>query len=49
MMILVVFMSISLIGCGTTQSNLEKKEAPKTPVQKTTKPKTMPAKKITGN
>ncbi|KJR46441.1 Ribose ABC transport system, periplasmic ribose-binding protein RbsB [Desulfosporosinus sp. I2] len=29
MMMLVVFMSISLIGCGTTQSNLEKKEAPK--------------------
>lgn len=27
----------------------EKEEAPKTPVQKTTKPKAMPAKKITGN
>ena len=30
MMMLVVLMAIALIGCGTTQSNLENKETPKT-------------------
>lgn len=30
MMMLVVLMAITLIGCGTTQSNLENKETPKT-------------------
>ncbi|GAB6152783.1 ribose ABC transporter substrate-binding protein RbsB [Desulfosporosinus burensis] len=35
MMILVVLMSISLIGCGTTESKLETKEAPK-PASKVT-------------
>ncbi|KJS46209.1 MAG: D-ribose transporter subunit RbsB, partial [Peptococcaceae bacterium BRH_c23] len=35
MMILVVLMSISLIGCGTTESKLENKEAPK-PADKVT-------------